>query len=145
MVRYEISGGKEFKALSAKLLAAERELPVEIRRAVDRSARPFPAAAKRSAVVNLPKRGGLNLLVARARFTVRRISATTVEVRAKGIEQLANINAGLVNHPTYGHRPRVTQRITRARDWFFKPMRKAKRETADELGDAMHRVAKRIT
>jgi ribosomal protein S21 len=39
----------------------------------------------------------------------------------------------------------VTQAIPRAREWFNKPMRARKRKIADELGDAMHRIAKRIT
>lgn len=144
-IRYEISGSKEFRALAAKLRLAERDLPREVRQAVDRSARPLPATAKRSALMNLPRRGGLNLLVARARFTRRRISPSVVEVRTKGIEQLANTNAGRINHPTFGHRPRVTQLIPKARDWFFKPMRRAKGNVKDELEDAMHRTARKIT
>jgi len=143
MVRYQVSG-TNFRVLGTKLRVAEHDLPIEIRRAVDKSARPLPAAVKRSAVENLPRRGGLNLLVARARVTIKRVSSTAVDVRAKGIEQLANTNAGRVNHPTYGHRPRFTQRIPKARGWFFKPMRRAKRATTDELEDAMHRVAKEI-
>jgi hypothetical protein len=144
MVRYEFSGGRDFQVAAAKLRNAGRDLPAETRQAVDKSARPLPLAAKRSAVLNLPRRGGLNLLVARSRFTIRRTSPTTVEVRARGIEQLENTNEGRVNHLTFGRRPWITQRIPRARDWFFKPMRKAKRDVKDELEDAMHRVAKKI-
>lgn len=144
MTRVEVSG-TDFHAVAAKLLAAEHDLPVHLRRAVDKSARPLPAAAKRSALENLPHHHGLNVLVARARITIRRTSSTTLEVRARGIEQLGNTNDGRIGHPTFGHRPRRTQLIPRARDWFFKPMRKRKNEISDELGDAMHKVAKEIT
>lgn len=144
MTRYEVSG-TDFRALAAKLRVAEHDLPAQARRAVTKAARPLPAAAKRSALANLPRRRGLNVLVARARITVRRVSPTTLDIRARGLEQLGNTNAGEISHPTFGHAPRVVQQIPKARDWFFKPMRKRKNEIADELGDAMHRVAKRIT
>lgn len=144
MVRYEISGTEKFRIAAAKLRAAEHEMPAKIRRAVDEAARPLPAAARRSALTNLPHRGGLNLLVARARIRTKRTSSSTLEVEANGIQQLPNTEAGYVNHPTFGHRPRVTQRIPRAKGWFFRPMRKAKPKIKDEIGDAMHKVAKEI-
>jgi hypothetical protein len=142
--RYEISGSKEFSLLAVRLRAAEADLTVHMRRAVDKAARPMPVAARRSALSNLPHRGGLNVLVARARITVRRVSATTLEIHAKGIEQLGNTNEGFVSHPTYGRSPYGLQSIPRARDWFYEPLRRRKRQVADELGDAMHRTAKEI-
>lgn len=145
MVNYQVSGTEKFREAAVRLRIAERTLPERMRKAVDQGARPLPAAARRSALENLPHHNELNLVVARARITIRRVSPTMLEVRAKGIEQLGNTNAGRVNHPTYGHRPRRTQRIPRAKGWFNKPMRKAKPRVKKELGDAMHKVAKDIT
>jgi len=145
VTRFEVSGTGDFKRAAARLRVAERDLPREVRRAVDKGVRPLPIAVKRSAIMNLPRRGGLNVLVAQARITIKRVSATAVEVRAKGIEQLAETNAGRVWHPTFGHRPRILQRIPRAKDWFFKPVRRVKPDVKDEIEDALRRVARRIT
>lgn len=145
MVHFEVSGTEKFRVLAEKLRAAEHDMPERLRRAVDEGARDLPAAARRSALTNLPHRGGLAALVARARITNRRVSSTELEVRAKGIEQLANTNEGYVNHPTFRHRPRVTQPIRKAKGWFFQPMRRGKSKVKDKLGEAMHRTAKEIT
>lgn len=145
VTRFVVSGGADFKRASARLRVAEKDLPREVRQAVDKGVRPLPAAVKRSAIMNLPKRGRLNILVAQSRITIKRVTATAVEIRAKGIEQLAETNAGRVFHPTFGHRPVVMQRIPRAKDWFFKPVRRVKPHLRDEIADAMREVARKIT
>lgn len=144
-VRVEISGEEKLRLLAAKLRIAEREFKPEIGKALAAGARPLPLAARRSAFDHLPKRNGLNRIVAEARFSVRRFGEMEYRVVAKGIMQLGNTDNGRINHPTYGHRPRVTQEIPKARDWFNRPMRAGKRKIANELGDAMHRIAQRIT
>jgi hypothetical protein len=128
--RFEVSGTGDFKRAAARLRVAEKDLPREVRSAVDKGVRPLPIAVKRSAIMNLPRRGGLNVLVAQARITIKRVSET---------------NAGRVWHPTFGHRPRILQRIPRAKDWFFKPVRRVKPDVKDEIEDALRRVARRIT
>lgn len=145
MVHVEISGGAQAKLLGAKIRAAEKEFKPEMGKALHDGTRSLPMAARRSALEHLPKRKGLNLLVAAARFTVRRISVMEYQVKASGIPQLQHTNEGEVSHPTYGHRPRVTQTIPRAKDWFNRPMRAHKQKIADDLGDAMHKIAERIT
>lgn len=145
MAGVEISGGEKFRLLAAKLRAAEKEFKPEIGKALKEGTRPFPMAARRSALEHLPKRNGLNRLVAAARFTVHRISTMEYRVTATGIKQLQRTNEGHINHPTFRHRPRVTQSIPRADNWFNKPMRTHKREITDKLGEAMHKIAKRIT
>lgn len=145
MPSFEFSGTAKFDVLAMKLRAAEKELRIEMGRALASGARPLPEAARRSAIEHLPKRGGLNMKVASARFRTRQLSNEQVDVVAKGIDQLADTNEGRITHPTYGHRPRRTQLIPKARGWFTQPMRRGKRRISNELGDAMHRVAKRIT
>jgi len=124
---------------------AEKEFQPEMGKALAEGARPLPMAARVSALEHLPHRNHLNAIVASARIRVRRISEREVRVVANGIKQLANTNAGWINHPTYGHRPRERQRLPRAEGWFSDPMHRGKRRVSDKLGDAMHRIAKRIT
>lgn len=147
MVRLEIDrrDTAKFHVLAAKLRAAEAEFKPEVGKALSDGARTLPAAARLSALEKLPKRGGLNLIVAKSRFRVRRVSQTEVQVVASGIEQLANTNEGYVVHPTFDHRPREKQAIPKARGWFSTPMRRGKNKISDAIGDAMHRIAKRIT
>lgn len=133
------------RVLAAKLRAAEADLKPEVGKALSSGARSLPLDAQISALQNLPRRGGLNRLVARSRFRVRRTSTMQADVIASGIDQLSDINAGRVNHPTFGHHPRQTQRLPRARDWFSTPMHHGKDKISHAIGDAMHRVAKRIT
>ena len=145
MVSIRITGDAKAKVLAAKLRLAEREFQAKMGQALTDGARPLPMAAKASALERLPKRGGLNVIVASARFRVRRVSDREVQVVASGIRQLGNTNEGRINHPTFSHRPRETQLIPRARGWFSDPMRRGKNRIRDSIGDAMHRVAKRIT
>lgn len=144
-VRVEITGTEKFRSLAARLRAAEHDFKPEMGKALSDGARTLPAAARASALEKLPKRNGLNLIVARSRFRVRRISPQEVRVVATGIEQLPNTNDGFINHPTFDHRPRETQAIPKARGWFSDPMHRGKDKIGDAIGDAMHRIAKRIT
>lgn len=144
-VRIQISGDEKARRLAAKLRIAEKEFKPEMGKALRAGAQPLPAAARRSALERLPKRNGLNLIIASARYNVRRISAMEYQVLARGIKQLDYTNRGYVNHPTYRRGPRRTQSIPKAKGWFNKPMHAGKRKISNELGQAMHRIAKRIT
>lgn len=144
-VSIKFSGDAEAKILAAKLRIAEKDFRPEMGKALRAGARPLPEAARRSAIENLPRRNGLNLVVAAARYRLRRISVMEYQVSAEGIKQLQYTNEGYVNHPTYDRPPRTRQSIPKAKGWFNKPMRRGKRKISDELGDAMHQVAKRIT
>lgn len=144
VVRIEISGDAKARVLAAKLRIAEKEFKPEMGKALRSGARPLPNAARRSALEHLPRRNGLNQIVAAARFTLRRISVMEYRVTANGIDQLEDTNDGFITHPTFDHRPRKRQAIPKARGWFNKPMRAGKRRISDELGDSMRRVARRI-
>lgn len=125
--------------------AADGDLRRELRRALDEGAKPMIDAAHRSAMEDLPKHNGLNLIVAAARITVHSLGATSIRIIADGIDQLYRIDKiGTVEHPTYGHRPRVTQRLRDAEGWFTEAMEHGEPHMRRELERALERVARRI-
>jgi hypothetical protein len=117
-------------------------------KAINSATKPLRAAAKVSAATTLPQRGGLARQVARSRLTTRRRASGAgagVRIQARGIDQLALIDRGLVVHPTFGRRPRVAQPV--APGWFSRPMQagapvvrqelvKVMRETVDKIARA---------
>ena len=143
MPSLEIVGGEQFAAVARAFRQAEGELPRELVKALEKSAKPLQRDAKASAVANLPHSGGLNQIVAAARMTTRR-RANGIRIVANGIDQLAMTNKGKVVHPTYGHRPRVVQMLPKARDWFTKPMRDGAPKVRRELIKALDEIARRI-
>lgn len=145
MYQVKTSGGDQFHRLAAKLLAAEREFTPEMGKALADGARPLPEEARLSALEHLPKRGGLNVLVAGSSFRLRRVSVGVIEIRVVGIRQLARTNEGWISHPTFGHRPKDTQFMPRAKGWFSDPMHRGKNRISDALGRAMHKIAQRTT
>jgi hypothetical protein len=145
VVHFETKGSADFGRVAEKLRIAEREFQPEMGKALSEGARPLPQNARQSALEKLPHRGKLNVIVASARIRIRRLSDREVDVVARGIKQLANINEGRINHPTYGHRPRETQLLPRAKGWFSTPMHNGKRRISRALGKHMHEITKRIT
>jgi hypothetical protein len=144
----QIRGGwKAERIARAFERAAAHDLRDELRRGLDDGARPIVDAAHRSALENLPKRKGLNLIVARARITVHHSSGRrlSIKILAEGIDQLYLIDkAGEVMHPTFGHRPRVIQPIPKAEGWFTEACQGKAHEMRRELERALDRVARRI-
>lgn len=143
MPSLEIKGGEQFAAVARAFRQAEGELPRELVKALERSAKPLRKDAKASALEHLPSSGGLNHIVAGARMTVRRI-ANGVRIVAKGIDQLRLTNQGKIVHPTYGHRPRKLQPIPKAKDWFTRPLRDGEPKVRKELVKALDKIARRI-
>jgi hypothetical protein len=145
MTDVRITDTGDFDRLAKRLRAAGNELERELAAALDRSTGRLDEAVRASALANLPQHGGLNEEVAASRITSRRLGPLELLFGASGLEQLPLINKGRVAHPTYGHRPRVLQLIPRARDWFYKPMRRSAPGVRREIERAMHRVARRLT
>lgn len=140
MADFEIRGGGEFTALAARIRKAEGELPREIVAALDRSAPPLEHAATRSALANLPKRGGLNAVVASAGMAHQR-RAGGIRITARGITQLKLTNDGAVRHPVYGEPSTwVGQSIPKAKNWFEKPIRDGMPKVRAELEKALDKL-----
>ncbi|MFF0269486.1 hypothetical protein [Kribbella sp. NPDC004536] len=146
MTDIRITDGGETKRAAERLrLAANGGLQRELQHALDRSTKRLDEDVRGSALERLPKRGGLNQIVARSRIDAEHLAPLRVRLVAKGIDQLKLINAGHVSHPTYGHRPRVFQSLPRAKNWFSRPIRRNAGRISRELRRAMERTARRIT
>lgn len=145
MPSIEVTGGEQLRIIAARLRReAHGDLDRELLAALERASKPLRSDARMSALEHLPRRGGLNVLVANATMVVIRRSGG-IRIVAHGIAQLAKTNAGEVRHPVYGNRDAwVTQVIPRARDWFYKPMHDGADKVARELKKALDRVAEKI-
>lgn len=144
MVGIEVRGEEQFNALAARIRKAEGELQPELYQALERAAPALEHAATRSAAANLPKRGGLNAVVAAAGMSHQR-RAGGIRITARGITQLALTNAGKVRHPVYGNPGTwVGQAIPKALGWFDKPIRDGAPTIRKELEKALEKVARKI-
>lgn len=144
MTQLTITGGEQFAALAKRLEAVSgADVRRELDAALVRSTPPLKRAAKASAAANLPHRGGLAGVVASAEMSTVAYGGG-VRIVAHGIQQLALTNSGLVRHPVYGRNRWVTQSIPKARDWFFKPMRKGADKVRRELVKALDDIADKI-
>lgn len=144
MPSLEFPGGSaQFERVARAFRQAEGELPKELYQALEKSSKPLIRDGKRSALANLPRRGGLNRVIANARMSTTR-RASGIRIKAKGIAQLARTDAGSVRHPVYGRSAWVDQSIPKARDWFEKPMRAGAPRVRRELTKALDKVARRI-
>ena len=144
MPSLEFPGGSaEFEKVARAFRQAEGELPRELTKALERSAKPLQRDAKTSALAKLPHENGLNRIVAAARMSVSR-RANGIRIKAKGIAQLALTNDGRIVHPTYGHRPRKVQKMPAAKGWFTNSMRAGEPKVRKELVKALDKIARRI-
>jgi len=144
MPTVEIRGGDQFNEVADRVRKARGELKPELYEALERAAPPLEHDATRSAFANLPKRGGLNVVVASAGMSHQR-RAGGIRIIARGITQLALTNVGRVRHPVYGHPGTwVGQAIPKAKDWFDKPIRDGAPKIRRELEKALEKIARMI-
>jgi hypothetical protein len=115
-------GARQLRMLARDLDRASAALRKEMPRALRRAATPMIKAIRDEARTVLPKGGGLNEYVAESPITtIVRTGAdnTTVQIRGRRRQARPNgkqvdlpaINRGRLRHPTYGHRPWVTQQV----------------------------------
>jgi hypothetical protein len=144
----EITGAEKFAVVARALKqAGDKELSKELYAALNRSTKSPRQAARERADERLPRRGGLNRRVARARLSTRRAAGKNpgVKIVAKGLDQLARIDAeGKVRHPTPKGGKWVDQDIPNARGWFTEPMQAAAPEVRRELVRALDEVARKL-
>ncbi|RZU12447.1 hypothetical protein EV645_5717 [Kribbella rubisoli] len=145
MTDIRISDNGEVKLLAARLRAmANGGLQRELATGLDKATKHLDLDVRESALEHLPKRGGLAEVVASSHIEVAKITPLRVRIIARGISQLALLNKGFVNHPTYGHRPWRFEAIAKARGWFDRPLQKSAPAVRRELERAMNRTARRI-
>lgn len=145
---FEVRGAEKFAKVAKDLKRlGDKGLSKELYAGLNRATKPLKAEAKKSAQDNLPKAGGLNRRVARARFSTRRRTGRNpgVQIVAKGMDQLALMDQGRVRHPVWGNRRRwVNQPIPEAEGWFTTPMEEGKPEAQREIVKTLNSVAKKI-
>lgn len=147
MSDFEIRGAEKFEKVAKALKSGDKELRKELYAGLNRATKPMRAAAKKSAGDNLPRAGGLNKRVARARLSTRRRTGKNagISIVAKGMDQLALMDRGYVRHPVYGDRGRwVTQPIPDSEGWFTKPMEDGKPQAQREIVKSLDDVAKKL-
>jgi hypothetical protein len=149
MGNFEVRGMEKFEKVAKALKqAGDKELRKELYSALNRATKPMRANAKKAARRQLPQAGGLNKRVAAARLSTKgRIvkGDPRVEVVAKGLEQLAMTDQGMVRHPAFGDRGRwVNQPIPEAEGWFTNAMLDGKQDAQREIIHALDDVAKKL-
>lgn len=123
----------------------DKELSRELYRGLNRATTKLKADAREEAGRRLPQRGGLARRVAAARMsTVRRGGSNPgVSIRAKGMAQLAGMDAGRVRHPVFGNRAVwVVQEVTGG--WFSDPMLAGGDDARKAIEQAMDDVAVQV-
>ena len=148
MADLRVEGADKFDVLAKALKRiGDKGLSKELYAGLNRATKPLKEAAKESAGENLPRRGGLNKRVAKARLSTRRRGGRNPGVRivAKGMAQLERIDKlGRVRHPVGGHRDRwVDQEIPEAKGWFTEPMQAGAPEVRKELVKTLDDVARK--
>ena len=148
MADLQITGADKFaKVAKALKQAGDKELQKELYSALNRATKPMRAEAKKSAAQKLPRAGGLNSRVARARMSTRRRAGKNpgVKIVATGMSQLAMMDQGRVRHPVWGNRGRwVNQPIPEAAGWFTEPMQDGAKDARREIIKALDSVAKKL-
>lgn len=148
MADLEVKGAEKFAQVAKALKkTADKELQKELYSALNRATKPMRTEAKKSAEQRLPKTGGLNKRVARARMSTRRRAGRDPGVRivATGMDQLALMDQGRVRHPVYGNRKRwVNQPIPDAKGWFTDPMEEGKPTAQREIVKTLDQIARKL-
>lgn len=130
-----IVGAQQLEQLARQLKEmGGAELRRGLFRGIERAMKPVKAAVRESALSSLPKKGGLNQRVARAKLsTKKRTAGRDVAIRlvASGGD-LRRIDEGKVRHPVFGHRKVwVTEAVEPG--WFSHPTEKAAPAARDEI------------
>ncbi len=148
MADISVTGAEKFASVAKALRqAGDKELQKELYSALNRATKPMRAEAKKSAEQNLPRTGGLNKRVARARMSTRRRAGKNpgVKIVATGMSQLGLMDKGRVRHPVWGNRGHwVNQPIPQARDWFTRPMEDGAKDVRREIVKTLDAIAKKL-
>jgi len=141
----EVRGADQLVRLSKRLRqVGNKDLKKELRTALREATKPVQAAIRRHAEDSMPKRGGLNRVMARSRISTQiRGSGNSPGIRLASKSHDPRINRGRLRHPVYGHRDRwVTQRVPEG--WFVPPTGQATRAAQVQLLAAMKRIEREL-
>lgn len=133
-----VSGSEQLAALGARLkVAGGGGLRVQLLRGIKQGADPLVGAVYYAALNQLPKRGGLNVQVAKQKVTVSvRTGARTAGVRmTTTAPDTKQTDSGYVRHPMFGDRKKwIKQEIPAAVGWWSETLqRESPKVTKDVL------------
>lgn len=124
MSSFQVTGAEQFLRASKALKAAgELGLRKELHKAMRVAVKPLTPLTRAAAMEQLPKRGGMNVRVAKAKQTPQaRTGARTAGVRltvGKSGSGARGANVGVVRHPVFGDAKKwVDQPVPNATGWF---------------------------
>lgn len=109
-----VRGSEDFLRLAAKLDEGDRKLNNGIRRRLREVAKPLGSEVRDTLAESMPRRGGLSAMIGRSKVSVSSTSASRskVEIRVRSAgHDLESMDAGMLRHPTFGHKPWVGQSV----------------------------------
>ena len=103
-----VRGSEDFLRLAAKLDEGDRKLNNGIRRRLREVAKPLGSEVRDTLAESMPRRGGLSAMIGRSKVSV----SPRVEIRVRSAgHDLEAMDAGMLRHPTFGHKPWVGQSV----------------------------------
>ncbi len=147
MVQVIIKGAEDLERIGKALKqVGNRELRLELLRAIRTATKPTHQQIRDSARQLLPHRGGLAELIAKSSLTTRtRLSGRSVGVRivARSSHDIKALDKGRLRHPVYGNRDSwVTQYVKTG--WFSTPLFATGKAVRLEVSEAAARVARKF-
>jgi len=107
-----VRGSEDFLRLAAKLDEGDRKLNNGIRRRLREVAKPLGSEVRDTLAESMPRRGGLSAMIGRSKVSVSSTSASRQEIRVRSAgHDLEAMDAGMLRHPTFGHKPWVGQSV----------------------------------
>ena len=144
MVQIVIKGAEDLERLGKALKqVGDRELRLELLRAIRTATKPTHQQIRASARELLPHRGGLADLIARCSLSTRtRLSGRSVGVRVQARSQhdIRALDKGRLRHPLYGDREHWFQQYVRE-GWFSRPLFATGKAVRLEVSEAASRIA----
>jgi hypothetical protein len=120
----------------------------EMLRTIRLETKPLRQGLKGSALSTLPKRGGLNKLVAASSITTRirtgaRTAGVVIYAKGRNLRDVATTDEGTVRHPVFGNKKAwVSQPVDAG--WWTKPLEAFGPTAQKALAKAMERIANDI-
>jgi hypothetical protein len=140
----KLEGAEKLRAVARELKRiGDTDLRKALTKAIRDATKPTKAAIKASALANLPKRGGLAVLIANSRITNKiKTGARTagVTITAVNAHEIKSMDRGILRHPVFGDR-HVWKTQTIAPGWFSKPIEENGPEVQKQVGKAVDDIA----
>lgn len=141
-----MQGADDLGVLAKRLKeVGDKELRKELLRGIRVATKDTKAAIKANALRQLPKRGGLNVVVANSKFTTKtRMSArsTGIKIMATNPHSIRGMDRGKLRHRVFGTDRWVSQSIPSG--WFSGPVEADAPKVQAEIGKAMASVAAKL-